>query len=81
MRKNLIVFKNEKIAIGVIQVAGKAARRIRSYVMPGSILEKGQVYGRILLGSQVVVIIPANITLNVATGDKVIDGETILGEY
>ena len=79
--KNLIVFKNEKIAIGVIQVAGKAARRIRSYVMPGSILEKGQVYVRILLGSQVVVIIPANITLNVATGDKVIDGETILGEY
>lgn len=79
--KNIVIFKNEKIAIGVIQVAGKAARRIRSYVKEGSVLQRGEVYGRIILGSQVVVVIPAQVKLNVEIGEKTIDGETILGEY
>ena len=78
--KTVIVFKNETDTIGVIQVAGKAARRIRNYVDINDVLTKGQIYGRILLGSQVVVLVPENRIINVSVGQKVIDGETILAK-
>ncbi len=78
--KTVAVFKNETDTIGVIQVAGKAARRIRNYAGINEVLNKGQIYGRILLGSQVVVLVPENRTVNVIVGQKVIDGETILAK-
>jgi phosphatidylserine decarboxylase len=78
--KTVTVFKNETDTIGVIQVAGKAARRIRNYTGVNEVLNKGQIYGRILLGSQVVVLVPENRTVNVTVGQKVIDGETILAK-
>lgn len=76
--KTVTVFKNTTITIGVIQVAGKAARRIKNRVMINDSVTKGQVYGRILLGSQVVVIIPTTVELLTTIGQRVIDGETIL---
>jgi phosphatidylserine decarboxylase len=78
--KTVTVFKNETDTIGVVQVAGKAARRIRNYAGVNEFLNKGQIYGRILLGSQVVVLVPENRTVNVTVGEKVIDGETILAK-
>ena len=78
--KTVTVFKNETDTIGVVQVAGKAARRIRNYAGVNEFLNKGQIYGRILLGSQVVVLVPENRTVNVTVGEKVIDGETILAQ-
>lgn len=78
--KTVTVFKNETDTIGVIQVAGKAARRIRNYVGINEFLGKGQVYGRILLGSQVVVLVPESRQIQVSVGDKVIDGETVLAK-
>ena len=78
--KTVTVFKNQTDTIGVIQVAGKAARRIRNYAGINEVLNKGQIYGRILLGSQVVVLIPENRMINVSVGQKVIDGETILAK-
>ena len=79
--KNIIVIKNDDLSVGVIQVAGIAARRIQSFVDTGEFLDKGQVYGRILLGSQVVLIIPDTATLLVQTEDELIDGETVIAEY
>lgn len=79
--KNLIVFKNNEISVGVSQVAGLAARRIRSFVKIGDTLKKGDVYGRIILGSQVVVILPEKAILNVSTGETLIDGESIIATY
>ena len=78
--KTVTVFKNEADTIGVIQVAGKAARRIRNYAGINEVLNKGQIYGRILLGSQVVVLVPENRIINVSVGQKVIDGETVLAK-
>ncbi len=78
--KTVTVFKNQTDTIGVIQVAGKAARRIRNYIDVNDFLNKGEIYGRILLGSQVVVLVPENRTVNVTVGQKVIDGETILAK-
>jgi phosphatidylserine decarboxylase len=76
--KTVTVFKNETDTVGVIQVAGKAARRIRNFVKTGDNLSKGQVYGRIILGSQVVVIVPSENEVQVKIGDRVVDGQTIL---
>ncbi len=78
--KTVTVFKNETDIIGVVQVAGKAARRIRNYTGVNELLDKGQIYGRILLGSQVVVLIPENHIIDVSVGQKVVDGETILAK-
>jgi phosphatidylserine decarboxylase len=79
--KNLIVIENEDISVGVIQVAGIMARRIESFVSPSDTLEKGQIYGRIKLGSQVVVILPESIKPQTSPGDTLIDGESIIGVY
>lgn len=76
--KVVTLFKNDKTLVGVVQVAGRAARRIKNNISAGSSVHTGEMYGRILLGSQVVLIIPQEIPLTVSVGDRVIDGETII---
>lgn len=76
--KVVSVFKNDNDIVGVVQVAGRAARRIRNRTQVGSVLNKGDVYGRIILGSQVVVILPAKHEITVRVGDRIVDGETVL---
>lgn len=78
--KTVTVITNSRESVGIIQVAGMSARRIREYIQKGDVLEKGAIYGRILLGSQVVVLIPQNRVVQAQMGDKVIDGETILAK-
>jgi len=79
--KNIVIIKNDDISVGIVQVAGAAARRIQSFVLENNILSKGSIYGRILLGSQVVLILPDTINVLVHEGDVLIDGETIVAEY
>ncbi len=79
--KNIVVFQNDDIKVGVVQVAGKAARRIRSYISPNDRVDKGDIYGRIILGSQVVLIVPEKATILPKVGDTLIDGETIVATY
>lgn len=79
--KNLVVFQNQDMSVGVIQVAGIMARRIVSYITPEDILTKGDIYGRIKLGSQVVVILPQNISPEVHVGDTLVDGVSIIAKY
>lgn len=78
--KVVSVFKNSETTVGVVQVAGRAARRIRNSITTGDSVAVGKVYGRILLGSQVVIIVPQNETLLVHPGDRVVDGETIIAQ-
>lgn len=78
--KVVSVFKNETTTVAVVQVAGRAARRIRNFLSPRSPITAGQLYGRILLGSQVVIILPQSHPLLVHTGDILTDGETILAQ-
>jgi phosphatidylserine decarboxylase len=79
--KNLMVIVNENLSVGVIQVAGIMARRIISYVSPADILQKGELYGRIKLGSQVILILPENLDLEISVGQSLVDGETIVAFY
>ncbi len=76
--KVVTVFNNETDTIGVVQVAGRAARRIRNKLGVGDSVVTGAIYGRILLGSQVVVIIPQRHEVLVDVGERVVDGETII---
>lgn len=76
--KNLIVIENEEETIGVIQVAGLLARRIKSYVRVEDEVTQGDKIGFIAFGSQVVLVIPETRELKVKLKDIVIDGETVI---
>lgn len=79
--KNLVVFENQNISVGVIQVAGLVARRIKSFVSPGDTVKKGDIYGKIILGSQVVVILPTEAEITASIGETLTDGESIIAKY
>lgn len=53
-----ITIKSKIGMVKVVLIAGLIARRIRIFVKKGQKVQKGQRIGRILLGSQVILIIP-----------------------
>jgi len=63
----------------VVQIAGLIARRIVTYPVVGSLLERGQRYGLIRFGSRVDVYFPPGVQVLAAVGDRTVAGETILG--
>lgn len=75
--RNILIIEGSTSMI-VIQIAGKFARRIQCYVREGDTLEKGDRIGRIILGSQVVVILPCTYELTVEVGDHVKAGESVI---
>ena len=80
--KNEITIKNDEIGrINVVQIAGFVARRIECFVKEKQKINKGQKLGRIIMGSQVSLILPKKVKLQVKAGDKVKAGESILGVY
>lgn len=78
--KSEIVISNKHVTIKMIQIAGFLARRINTYVRPGDTVDTGQLVGLINLGSQVTLILPKSIELNIKQGDRVVAGETILAK-
>jgi phosphatidylserine decarboxylase len=79
--KTLTVFEsNDGVKVGVVQVAGAMARRINSFKEKGDFVKKGEPYGNIELGSQVVVILPQDIEPKVELGQTLVDGESIIAE-
>ena len=75
--KNEILISNGKKKYKVIQVAGFLARRIEWYVKKNEKIHKGQLLGRINLGSQVILVLPRG-KMAIKTGERVVDGETII---
>ena len=65
----------------VVQIAGLVARRIICYIQPGDNVLRGQRFGLICFGSRLDVYLPGDIMLNVAIGDKVKAGTSILGQF
>ncbi len=77
--KTLTVFEDDKgMRVGVVQVAGKMARRINSFKNVGDVVIKGEPYGNIELGSQVVLILPVDLNIQTKEGDILVDGESII---
>lgn len=62
--------------IAVRLITSLAARRIETWVKPNDDIERGQRIGRILLGSTVVLELPAAASVLVNVGDRVRAGET-----
>jgi phosphatidylserine decarboxylase len=66
--------------IGVVQIAGMAARRIVCEAKPGDELTHGQVYGLIRFGSRVDLYLPPSIELHTWVGQRVLGGQSVLGK-
>ena len=80
--KNEIIMKNRNIGkIKLIQVAGFLARRIICIVSKDEKVNKGQKIGKIVLGSQVTLILPSKkVKLKARINQKVFGGSTIIAD-
>ena len=79
VQKRLVV-ATEAGQVAVRLITSLAARRIETWVREGEEVERGQRIGRILLGSTVVLELPAATKLMVCTGDRVWAGQTMVAE-
>ncbi|MDZ7830705.1 MAG: phosphatidylserine decarboxylase family protein [Desulfobacterales bacterium] len=75
-----LVLETEKgQKIGFVQIAGLVARRIICRVQPGDAVSRGERFGMICFGSRLDVYLPAEASAEVAKGDKVKAGQSIIG--
>ena len=79
--KNEIILEELETKVKVIQIAGFLARRIQCFVKKGDHVLKGEKIGRIIIGSQVSMILPEGYSIRVKQGDRVKAGESIIAEY
>lgn len=78
--QNALMIKTvEGAKVLCVQVAGLIARRIVWWVNPKDRAVRGERYGLIRFGSRMDTYVPAGTAINVAVGDRVKGGETILG--
>ena len=73
-------FRGQDISCYIVQIGGGTVHGIDIYPEVGRRLEQGEIFGMIRIGSQVDLIVPElpGLTVNVAPGDRVIAGETVL---
>jgi len=77
----LSIVDNRGRKLGVVQIAGAVARRIVCYVRKGDSLEQGQRFGMIMFGSRVDLFLPEDSHVEVAEGQHVRGGVTIIGRF
>jgi len=75
-----VVFSTSAGEIAVRLITSLAARRIEIWVQEEQHVVRGQRIGRILLGSTVVLELPATMNLSVQVGDRVKAGETVIAQ-
>ena len=79
--RNLIIFRDAAgRRHGIMQIAGYLARRIVCRVHPHDKIEMGQRVGLIMFGSRVDHSLPPEYRVSVAVGERVLAGETVIGE-
>ena len=66
--------------IGCVQIAGWVARRIVCRIKPGQSVVAGERFGHIRFGSRTDLYLPPGARLLVATGQRMIGGETVMAE-
>lgn len=78
--RTLMVFENDDLKVGIVQIASRLVRRIVPYVKEGQSVEQGQRVGMIKFGSQVDLLIAyrPELTIHVKVGDELIAGESVL---
>ncbi len=75
-----ILIQKGNLKVKIIQIAGKFARRIVPFVTENQKIEKGQRVGMIKFGSQVTMILPKNIILQIKEGEQVFAGKSIIAK-
>jgi phosphatidylserine decarboxylase len=79
-RMAIALRRNDGATVGFVQIAGWVARRIVCYVKPGQVLAAGERFGHIRFGSRTDLYLPVGARLLVATGQRMIGGETVIAE-
>lgn len=77
--RNYVGLSTQWGRVMMVQIAGLVARRIVCRLRRGDVLECGQRYGMIKLGSRVDLYMPREATISVKIGDKVKAGITTIG--
>ena len=67
--------------VGVVQIAGLVARRIKCFAKVGEKLLTGQRFGLIRFGSRVDVYVPTHVVPLVTLGQRTVAGETVLADF
>lgn len=78
--RNTYVIENERLRVGVVQIASKGVRRIDSYVEEGATVSRGDWLGMIRFGSQVDVILPSDCNVNLKVGQQIYAAKTVIAE-
>ena len=78
--RTLMVFENDNLKVGIVQIASRLVRRIVPYVKEGQTLEQGDRVGMIKFGSQVDLLIPyrEDLKVRVKVGDELTAGESVV---
>ena len=79
-RTTIVIENSDGVSVLFRQIAGALARRIVWYVKEGDVVDQGQQFGFIKFGSRVDVFLPLGSKINVALGEVVKGGRTVLAE-
>jgi len=79
--QTIIGINNSKGKLLFKQIAGIIARRIIYDLKKGEKVIAGKRFGLIMYGSRVDIFLPTTVKLKIALHDKVLGGETVIGEY
>ena len=66
--------------LGFVQIAGLIARRILCDAKEGDVVNAGDRYGLIRFGSRMDIYLPKGVAPQVAVGQRMIGGETVLAD-
>jgi phosphatidylserine decarboxylase len=77
--QNALTIQGEKITVVCKQIAGILARRVICWKGKGDQLKLGERFGMIKFSSRTDVLLPANVKITVAEGDRVRGGITVIG--
>ena len=78
--RNAIALDTPNGAVGVVQIAGRVARRIRCDLGEGQQVSAGQRFGLIRFGSRAAVYLPEQFVPLVHEGQRAVGGETVLAD-
>jgi phosphatidylserine decarboxylase len=80
-RQSILLELGNKKEIGVVQIAGLIARRIVCDLKEGKKVTTGERFGIIRFGSRVDLYLPTSFDIKVLEGQRMIGGETVIGEF
>ena len=80
-RNSIIIERDTKRKIRVVQIAGLIARRIRCFLKEDDNIDQGDYLGLIQFGSRLDVYMPKNTIIKVKVGDKVKAGIDTIGVF